>query len=164
MNEAATAAPRSPTRQVYLVRKLLPSMLGLAAVILAGCGGGTETPSTAASASPDPTQAAEQRYQDALKKVEDIAFTVPGNGRYVLVENAFQGEMWPGQWRTGDPGPTGPCVWRLASLSGRLIDNGVVRPGEMDTVVTITEVGSVFASTGCAYWRRNDPAPRVRLL
>ncbi len=63
------------------------------------------------------------------------------------------GEMWPGQWETGDPGSTGPCMWTLLSPGGDLLDSGAVREGQTGTVV-ITEVGSVFHSFDCDDWER----------
>ncbi len=95
----------------------------------------------------------EQDYQDAMRNLNET-LAVPGNGSYTIVKNGMIGEMWPGQWKTGDPGPAGPCTWILLSPTGDLIDNGAVRQGESGTMVAITEVGSVFQSFHCADWRR----------
>jgi len=121
----------------------------------AGCGAeGLSDPAPNRQAALDEqARQAEQDYRDALDGLDDT-LAVPGNGSYTIAENGMTGEMWPGQWETGDPGATGPCTWTLLSPAGDLIDNGAVRQGGETGMVTITEVGSVFHSFDCTDWRR----------
>ncbi len=117
----------------------------------------TSGPNQAAAASPDPVAEAEEDFKDAMKSFEDVVLTVPGDGTFEIVLNATQGEMWPGQWETiGPSSPAGPCSWSLIGQEGQLVDSAAidVDSADSDYVVTVTETGSVFTTSGCADWHR----------
>lgn len=134
--------------------------------VVAGCSSG---PTSATSPSPklSPTQdsaskavaKASEHFEEAREELDETVFTVPGDGTFLVVENATQGEIWPGQWETSGPadGEDG-CTWDLYSPDGEVIEVGLITrmDGEVtgDTVVTIEQVGSSFGTSDCADWKR----------
>lgn len=144
------------------------TLLLAAVTVLTGCS--SNEPTSAASPSPEPTPTrqnsppeavaeASQGFEEALEELDETVFTVPGDGTHLVVENAAQGEIWPGKWETSGPAEgQSSCTWDLYSPDGEVIEVGIITKMDGvvtgDTVVTIKEVGSSFGTSDCAEWKR----------